>query len=126
MNAWDGASAVVIARAGAEAIATTSAGAANALGHGDGQRISREQMLTMVATIAAAVDLPVTADMEAGYGDSPEDGAATARGVLAAGAVGLNLEVTSRRRRAASVDRAVRGQDRRRPRGRAGQGCRSS
>ncbi len=95
VNAWDGASAVVIARAGAKAIATTSAGAANALGCGDGQRISREQMLGMVATIAAAVDLPVTADMEAGYGDSPEDGAATARGVLAAGAVGLNLEDTS-------------------------------
>jgi len=94
LNAWDGASAVVIARAGASAIATTSAGAANALGSGDGQRITREQMLGMVATIAAAVDLPVTADMEAGYGDEPADADATARGVLEAGAVGLNLEDT--------------------------------
>ena len=94
LNAWDGASAVVIARAGARAIATTSAGAANALGSGDGQRITREQMLSMVATIAAAVDLPVTADMEAGYGDEPADADATARGVLEAGAVGLNLEDT--------------------------------
>lgn len=94
VNAWDGASAAVIARAGAQAIATTSAGAANALGRGDGQRITREQMLSMVAPVAAAVDLPVTADMEAGYGDSPDDAAATARGVLAAGAVGLNLEDT--------------------------------
>ena len=94
LNAWDGASAVVIAAAGARAIATTSAGAANALGHGDGQRITRAQMLSTVAPIAAAVDLPVTADMEAGYGDEPADAAATARGVLEAGAVGLNLEDT--------------------------------
>jgi len=94
LNAWDGASAAVIARAGAAAIATTSAGAANALGRGDGQRLTREQMLGMVAPIAAAVDLPVTADMEAGYGDTPADAAATARGVLEAGAVGLNLEDT--------------------------------
>jgi 2-methylisocitrate lyase-like PEP mutase family enzyme len=94
LNAWDGASAAVIARAGASAIATTSAGSANALGSGDGQRITREQMLGMVATIAAAVDLPVTADMEAGYGDEPADAEATARGVLEAGAVGLNLEDT--------------------------------
>jgi 2-methylisocitrate lyase-like PEP mutase family enzyme len=95
LNAWDAASAVVISRAGAHAIATTSAGAANALGFADGQQITRSQMLTSVAPIAAAVGLPVTADMEAGYGDAPEDAAATARGVLEAGAVGLNLEDTS-------------------------------
>lgn len=94
LNAWDGASAAVIARAGARAIATTSAGAANALGRGDGQRVTREQMLGMVAPIADAVDLPVTADMEAGYGDTPEAAAATARGVVEAGAVGINLEDT--------------------------------
>ena len=95
LNAWDAGSAAVIAKAGAQAIATTSAGAANALGYPDGQLVTREQMLSMVAPIAAAVDLPVTADMEAGYGDSPEDAAATARGLVDTGGVGLNLEDTA-------------------------------
>jgi 2-methylisocitrate lyase-like PEP mutase family enzyme len=94
LNAWDAASAAVIARAGARAIATTSAGAANNLGYADGQHVTRSQMLATVAPIASAVDLPVTADMEAGYGDTPEDAAATTLGVLEAGAVGLNLEDT--------------------------------
>ena len=92
LNAWDAASAVVIARGGARAIATSSAAAANALGYADGQHLTREQMLGAVAAIAGAVDLPVTADMEAGYGDEPEAAAATARGVVEAGAVGLNME----------------------------------
>jgi 2-methylisocitrate lyase-like PEP mutase family enzyme len=92
LNAWDAASAVVIARAGARAVATSSAAAANALGYADGQRLTREQMLGAVSAIAGAVELPVTADMEAGYGDEPEAAAATARGVVAAGAVGLNME----------------------------------
>ena len=95
LNAWDAGSAAVIARAGAPAIATTSAGAANALGYPDGQLVTREQMLSTVAPIARAVNLPVTADMEAGYGDDPEDAEATARGVVEAGAVGLNLEDTA-------------------------------
>ena len=92
LNAWDAASAVVIARGGARAIATSSAAAANALGYADGQHLTREQMLGAVAAIGGAVDLPVTADMEAGYGDEPEAAAATARGVAEVGAVGLNLE----------------------------------
>ena len=92
LNAWDAASAVVIARAGARAIASSSAAAANALGYADGQQLTREQMLGAVAAIAGAVDLPVTADMEAGYGDEPEAAAATARGVVEVGAVGLNME----------------------------------
>src|SRR3954454_4121317 len=92
LNAWDAASAVVIARAGARAVATSSAAAANGLGYADGQHLTREQMLGAVAAIAGAVDVPVTADMEAGYGDAPEAAAATARGVVDAGAVGLNME----------------------------------
>ena len=95
LNAWDAASAVVIARAGARAIATSSAAAANALGYADGQHLTRRQMLASVAAIAGAVDLPVTADMEAGYGDAPDAAAETARGVIEAGAVGLNLEDTA-------------------------------
>jgi 2-methylisocitrate lyase-like PEP mutase family enzyme len=91
-NAWDVASAKVIAAAGARAIATSSAGVAFALGFPDGQRISRDEMLDMVRRIAAAVGIPVTADVEAGYGETPEAAAQTARGVVEAGAVGMNLE----------------------------------
>ena len=91
-NAWDVASARIIQQAGASAVATTSAGIAFTLGYPDGQRISREEMLAVVARIAKAVKLPVTADVEAGYGARPEDAARTARDVLTAGAVGMNLE----------------------------------
>jgi 2-methylisocitrate lyase-like PEP mutase family enzyme len=91
-NAWDVASARVFEQAGAAAIATTSAGIAFTLGYPDGQKISRKEMLAAVARIAAKVKLPVTADVEAGYGDRPEDAAETARAVIEAGAVGLNLE----------------------------------
>jgi 2-methylisocitrate lyase-like PEP mutase family enzyme len=87
-NAWDVASARIFEDSGFPAIATTSAGIANALGYPDGQRIPRDEMLEMVARIARSVAVPVTADMEAGYGDA----AATARGVIEAGAVGFNLE----------------------------------
>src|SRR5206468_12643445 len=62
------------------------------LGYADGQRIPRAEMLDMVRRIAAAVDVPVTADVEGGYGATPEAAAETARGVIAAGAVGINLE----------------------------------
>ncbi|HLO07720.1 MAG TPA: isocitrate lyase/phosphoenolpyruvate mutase family protein [Terriglobales bacterium] len=91
-NAWDVASARVIQQAGFGAIATTSAGVAFSLGYPDGQRISRREMLEAVRRIANAVEVPVTADVEAGYGDRPEDAARTAQEVLAAGAVGMNLE----------------------------------
>lgn len=91
-NAWDVASARVFEEAGFDAIATTSAGIAFTLGYPDGERISREEMLAVVARIAAAVRVPVTADVESGYGSRPEDAAETARAVIAAGAVGMNLE----------------------------------
>jgi 2-methylisocitrate lyase-like PEP mutase family enzyme len=91
-NIWDVASARVLEEAGFGAMATTSAGIAFTLGYPDGQRISREEMLARVGRIARAVKVPVTADVEAGYGDRPEDAADTARGVIEAGAVGMNLE----------------------------------
>lgn len=91
-NAWDVATARIVEEAGFPAIATTSAGVAWALGYPDGQRISRDEMLAVVARIAHAVRVPVTADVEAGYGETPEAAAETARGVIATGAVGLNLE----------------------------------
>src|SRR5256885_2256782 len=86
VNAWDALSARLIQRLGAAAIATTSAGMAFALGYPDGQVISRDEMLAAVRIVAQTVDVPVTADMEAGYGDSADDAAATARGVIEAGA----------------------------------------
>ena len=92
VNAWDVASARIIEEAGAAAIATSSAGVAFSLGYPDGQKISRAEMLAMVRRIAAKVKVPVSADVEAGYGDRPEDAAQTARAVIDAGAVGLNLE----------------------------------
>jgi 2-methylisocitrate lyase-like PEP mutase family enzyme len=67
-NAWDVASARVFEEAGFPAAATTSAGIAFALGYPDGQRISLEEMLEVVARIAAAVNTPVTADVERGTG----------------------------------------------------------
>ena len=91
-NVWDVAGARVVEEAGFGAIATSSAGIAFSLGFPDGQRISREEMLARIGRIARAVKVPVTADVEAGYGDRPEDAAETARGVIEAGAIGMNLE----------------------------------
>jgi 2-methylisocitrate lyase-like PEP mutase family enzyme len=91
-NVWDVASALLIEESGFKAVATSSAGIAFSLGYPDGQRISREQMLAVIARIAKAVRVPVTADVEAGYGKTPEDAGRTARAVAEAGAVGMNLE----------------------------------
>ncbi len=94
-NAWDSGSAVLMAEAGFPAIATTSAGVAFTQGLPDGQRIDRECMLALAGQIAAAVEVPVSADLEAGYGPRPEDVAATVRGAIAAGLVGCNIEDSS-------------------------------
>lgn len=91
-NAWDAGSAVLIAQAGAAAIATTSGGVAWSLGRTDGHGLSRTEMVEQVRRIAAAVDVPVTADIEGGYGPAPDDVAETVAGAVAAGAVGINLE----------------------------------
>jgi 2-methylisocitrate lyase-like PEP mutase family enzyme len=91
-NAWDVASAVVLVLAGFPAIATTSAGVAFSLGYADGQRISRAEMADAVRRIAGRVEVPVSADMEGGYGLKPEAVAETVRATLQAGAVGANIE----------------------------------
>lgn len=91
-NAWDVASACIVGEAGFPAVATTSAGVANSLGYRDGQRMTREEMLEVVARIARVVKVPVTADFEAGYGTSVEEMRETARKLVEAGAAGLNLE----------------------------------
>jgi len=91
-NAWDAGSAAVIALAGAQAIATTSGGIAWSLGRRDGQRLTRAEMVERIREIVAAVTIPVTADIEGGYGPGPEDVALTVEAVIAAGAVGVNIE----------------------------------
>jgi 2-methylisocitrate lyase-like PEP mutase family enzyme len=91
-NAWDVASARVVAAAGAPAIATTSAGVAWSLGYPDGDAVDVDRALDLIARIVAAVDVPVTADIESGYaGDAAGVGRTVAR-VLEAGAVGVNIE----------------------------------
>jgi 2-methylisocitrate lyase-like PEP mutase family enzyme len=92
VNAWNVASARLIESMGLPAVATSSAAVANSLGYTDGERISRGEMLAVVRRIAAAVNVPVTADMEGGYCNLPEGMAETAHELLEAGAVGLNLE----------------------------------
>jgi 2-methylisocitrate lyase-like PEP mutase family enzyme len=89
-NAWDAASAKALGE-GAPAVATTSVGVAEALGYADGGNIPAEVAFAALARIVAAVDVPATADCEAGYGLEPD---AFVEGLLAAGAVGCNLEDT--------------------------------
>ncbi len=91
-NAWDVASARILEEAGYPAIATSSAGVAFSLGYPDGQRVSRDQMLEVVGRIARSVRVPVTADLEAGYGATVKDMVETAKAMIAAGAIGMNLE----------------------------------
>lgn len=91
-NAWDVASARVIEAAGAPAIATTSAGVAWSLGSPDGEVLTRDRVLNLIARIVDAVTVPVTADIEGGYGTDAAGVAETVAGALGAGAVGLNIE----------------------------------
>ncbi len=92
LNAWDAGSAKIFEAAGAFALATTSAGVAFALGRPDGERLTREEIAATTAAIAGAVDVPVSADIETGFGQSPAEVAETVRAVIAAGAVGVNIE----------------------------------
>jgi 2-methylisocitrate lyase-like PEP mutase family enzyme len=91
-NAWDTASAGLVEQAGATAVATTSAGLAWALGAADGDRLSRDDALAAIARIAGTVAVPVSADIETGYADDAAGVGDTIRAVLAAGAVGVNIE----------------------------------
>ena len=103
-NAWDVASARIFEDAGFPAIATTSAGIAFSLGYPDGQRIPREEMMARIGRIARAVHVPVTADVESGYGFTAENTAKTTRELIQAGVVGMNLEDASNRRDQPLID----------------------
>lgn len=88
-NAWDVASAKALAALpGCRALATTSAAVARSLGWEDGEQAPADEMIQVAGRIAAAVDVPVTADLEAGYGDP----VATARAAWGVGVVGINFE----------------------------------
>ncbi|EFL17371.1 isocitrate lyase/phosphoenolpyruvate mutase family protein [Streptomyces sp. C] len=91
-NAWDVASARLVEAAGAAAVATTSAGVAWSLGAPDGDVLARERALELIARVASAVSVPVTADIEGGFASDAAGVGETVAGVLAAGAVGINIE----------------------------------
>jgi 2-methylisocitrate lyase-like PEP mutase family enzyme len=92
-NAWDAASARIIELAGAPAIATTSAAVAWTFGRPDGERLTRDEMLQAVRLIVRAVSVPVSADVESGYGaGTPGDVSETMRRVIDVGGAGVNLE----------------------------------
>ena len=91
-NAWDAVTARLFVKAGARAIATTSAGIAATLGYADGQNVPWELMVEAIARIVRIVDVPVTADIESGYADSPDELRESIRAVVNAGAIGFNLE----------------------------------
>jgi 2-methylisocitrate lyase-like PEP mutase family enzyme len=95
VNAWDAVSARVVESAGFEAIATTSAGVSWMEGFRDGEAIGRAGMLAGIARVARAVSVPVSADLEGGYGPTVGDAVAVARGAIEAGAIGLNFEDVS-------------------------------
>jgi 2-methylisocitrate lyase-like PEP mutase family enzyme len=92
-NAWDAASARVIEAAGALAIATTSAGVSWSFGRADGQKLKREEMLQVIGNIVQSVKVPVSADVESGYGNgSGKDVADTVQAMISLGIAGINLE----------------------------------
>src|SRR6266480_933215 len=91
-NAWDAGSARIFVEAGFPALATTSAGIAFSLGYPDGERISRDEMLAAVSRITRRIAVPITADLEAGYGREPVAVAETVRRAIDAGVVSMNLE----------------------------------
>lgn len=90
-NPWDAGTARLLAHLGFEALATTSMGYAFSLGRRDGT-LNREQTLAGALAIVSATDLPVSADLENGFGDAPEDAAETIRQAAAAGLVGGSIE----------------------------------
>src|SRR5438876_4758517 len=105
--AWDVVSARILEECGHPAIATSSAAVAFSLGYPDGQRISREEMLEVAGRIARAVDVPVTADLEAGYGTSAKDMVETVEAAIAAGVIGMNLEDVTGDGESSFVDRPL-------------------
>lgn len=91
-NVWDAMSARIFAAAGFDSLATTSAGVAWALGYPDGESAPWAEVVGATARIVRAAGVPVTADIERGYGDSPETVGGHVADIIRAGVVGINLE----------------------------------
>ena len=95
-NPWDGASAVLLKRAGFLALGTTSFGIALALGRQDGlHAVSRDEAIANGVLLSRLTDLPVNGDLEDGFGPSPQDCADTVQAAIAAGLAGLGIEDTT-------------------------------
>jgi 2-methylisocitrate lyase-like PEP mutase family enzyme len=92
VNAWDAASARIVERAGAKAIGTTSAGMAWALGYADGERMPAGELLAACARICRVARVPVTVDIERGFGDSTQAVCDVVRALIDMGAAGVNIE----------------------------------
>lgn len=95
-NAWDAASALLFQAAGFPAVATTSAGLAWALGRRDGEELPVAALVAAVERIAGVLQIPLSVDLEAGFGRTPEEVAEVVMAVIGAGAVGINLEDVDR------------------------------
>jgi 2-methylisocitrate lyase-like PEP mutase family enzyme len=91
-NCWDAGSAAAIASAGAKALASGSWSVAEANGYRDGEQLPFDLVVANAARIVRAVDLPVSIDIEGGYGAAPETVAASAKAVADVGAIGCNFE----------------------------------
>jgi len=107
-NAWDAGSARLFADLGFDAVATTSAGVAWALGYPDGEYAPLDETLAVIRRIVRVTPLPVSVDFEAGYGDSPQAVAANVRRLIDTGAAGLNLEDGVRHEHLRRIDDAAR------------------
>jgi 2-methylisocitrate lyase-like PEP mutase family enzyme len=103
-NAWDVASACIFERAGFRAIATTSSGVAASLGFPDGQQISRHMLVEVVEHMTRVVSCPITVDIEAGFGNTIEEVVETVKSVVTAGAVGINIEDSTKGQEQSLVD----------------------
>jgi 2-methylisocitrate lyase-like PEP mutase family enzyme len=90
-NAWDVATAKAIAKT-SPAVATSSGAVASALGYADGEGVPFDMVTGLVSRISASVPVPVSIDLEAGYGDTPDAAAKSAAEILKAGAIGINIE----------------------------------
>jgi 2-methylisocitrate lyase-like PEP mutase family enzyme len=92
VNAWDAASARIVERAGATAIGTTSAGMAWSLGYADGERMPASELLAACARICRVARVPVSVDIESGFGDNTQAVVDLARTLIDMGAAGINIE----------------------------------
>jgi 2-methylisocitrate lyase-like PEP mutase family enzyme len=106
VNAWDAGSARLLESLGFDAIATTSSGHAATLGRIDGQ-VTRDEALAHAADLVAVTGVPVSADLENGFGTDPADVVATIEGALAAGLAGASIEDSTGQRDASIFDREL-------------------